>query len=213
MSKNGKEINENKKHVKPIKEHGENKKLLKATKNEVENKKLNKLIHEDIIEDLESSPVPEESKARRTRSKTNHIQDSKTIPTIAITKADNFNELSNKTKEESVVTDTNSLLPESIITNTSKSRGNKKDSNNNESKENKKKMGKQKKEKNKVKEKPVLDLDKHCGVLGANGQACMRLITCKAHTVVLKKAVFGRSKTYQELVALHQKNNAKIKGK
>jgi hypothetical protein len=48
----------------------------------------------------------------------------------------------------------------------------------------------------------VLDLDKHCGVLTMpNNAPCMRSLTCKSHSIIAKRAILGRSRPYDELLA------------
>lgn len=49
------------------------------------------------------------------------------------------------------------------------------------------------------------DPDKHCGVWNEEtGKPCTRSLTCKAHTVSLRRAVTGRSKTFDILLAEHR---------
>lgn len=49
------------------------------------------------------------------------------------------------------------------------------------------------------------DPDKHCGVWNdETGKPCTRSLTCKAHTVSLRRAVTGRSKTFDILLAEHR---------
>ena len=55
----------------------------------------------------------------------------------------------------------------------------------------------------KSKKSKVLDLDRNCGVLTENGP-CFRSITCKNHSVAMKRVVTGRSKPFEDLIALHQ---------
>ncbi|XP_015173637.1 PREDICTED: ataxin-7-like protein 1 [Polistes dominula] len=46
------------------------------------------------------------------------------------------------------------------------------------------------------------DPDRHCGVLNEEtGKPCTRSLTCKAHTVSLRRTVIGRSKTFDKLLA------------
>ncbi|KAG5337730.1 AT7L2 protein, partial [Acromyrmex heyeri] len=48
------------------------------------------------------------------------------------------------------------------------------------------------------------DPDRHCGVLNEEtGKPCTRSLTCKAHTVSLRRTVVGRSKTFDKLLAEH----------
>lgn len=46
----------------------------------------------------------------------------------------------------------------------------------------------------------MLDLDRHCSVHLGSGQFCTRSLTCKSHTMSLKRAVEGRSKPFDTLV-------------
>ncbi|KYN08299.1 PREDICTED: ataxin-7-like protein 1 [Cyphomyrmex costatus] len=49
------------------------------------------------------------------------------------------------------------------------------------------------------------DPDRHCGVLNEEtGKPCTRSLTCKAHTVSLRRTVVGRSKTFDKLLAEHR---------
>ncbi|XP_026667740.1 ataxin-7-like protein 1 isoform X3 [Ceratina calcarata] len=49
------------------------------------------------------------------------------------------------------------------------------------------------------------DPDKHCGVWNdETGKPCTRSLTCKAHTVSLRRTVVGRSKTFDKLLAEHR---------
>jgi hypothetical protein len=48
----------------------------------------------------------------------------------------------------------------------------------------------------------AVNLDRHCGVLIApSGAPCMRSISCKSHSLASKRAVIGRSKPFDELLA------------
>ncbi|KAJ1564173.1 hypothetical protein HK405_015636, partial [Cladochytrium tenue] len=62
-------------------------------------------------------------------------------------------------------------------------------------------------QKQKSKEKGPIDLDRQCGVLGDNGVACARSITCKIHPVSAKRAVVGRSAHYDLLYQEYQSKN------
>ncbi|KAJ3285745.1 hypothetical protein HDU79_007085 [Rhizoclosmatium sp. JEL0117] len=53
------------------------------------------------------------------------------------------------------------------------------------------------------KERGPVDFDKHCGVMMENGQYCIRSITCKNHSVAMKRAVI-RSTTYENILAEYQ---------
>ncbi|OAD55444.1 Ataxin-7 [Eufriesea mexicana] len=49
------------------------------------------------------------------------------------------------------------------------------------------------------------DPDRHCGVwIEETGKPCTRSLTCKAHTVSLRRTVIGRSKTFDKLLAEHR---------
>ncbi|XP_068971721.1 ataxin-7-like protein 1 isoform X1 [Bombus flavifrons] len=49
------------------------------------------------------------------------------------------------------------------------------------------------------------DPDRHCGVwIEETGKPCTRSLTCKAHTVSLRRTVTGRSKTFDKLLAEHR---------
>ncbi|XP_014471436.1 PREDICTED: ataxin-7-like isoform X2 [Dinoponera quadriceps] len=49
------------------------------------------------------------------------------------------------------------------------------------------------------------DPDRHCGVWNEEtGKPCTRSLTCKAHTVSLRRTVVGRSKTFDKLLAEHR---------
>lgn len=56
------------------------------------------------------------------------------------------------------------------------------------------------------KNKPV-DVEKQCGVPLANGQLCARSLTCKSHSMGAKRAVMGRSASYDVLLAQYQRRN------
>lgn len=50
-----------------------------------------------------------------------------------------------------------------------------------------------------------LDLEKHCGVwIGDFHRACTRSLTCKAHSLTLRRAVQGRSRSFDDLLAEHR---------
>jgi hypothetical protein len=60
----------------------------------------------------------------------------------------------------------------------------------------------EKKDKDSIKKVKVpvpLNLDTHCGVKLDNGQLCTRSITCKIHSISLKRIVIGRSQSYDVL--------------
>lgn len=49
------------------------------------------------------------------------------------------------------------------------------------------------------------DPDRHCGVWNEEtGKPCTRSLTCKAHTVLLRRSVTGRSKSFDKLLADHR---------
>jgi len=49
------------------------------------------------------------------------------------------------------------------------------------------------------------DPDRHCGVWNEEtGKPCTRSLTCKAHTVSLRRMVEGRSKAFDKLLAEHR---------
>ncbi|XP_011348191.1 ataxin-7 isoform X2 [Ooceraea biroi] len=49
------------------------------------------------------------------------------------------------------------------------------------------------------------DPDRHCGVqIDETGKPCTRSLTCKAHTVSMRRIVGGRSKTFDKLLAEHR---------
>ncbi|KXN69726.1 SCA7-domain-containing protein [Conidiobolus coronatus NRRL 28638] len=79
---------------------------------------------------------------------------------------------------------------------------------------NRKKIKKDSKSKRKPAKPKVtgpIDLERQCGVIGNDGKPCTRTITCKTHSVALKRAVVGRSTTYDDLVRKYNQNNAKLK--
>ncbi|XP_076331178.1 uncharacterized protein LOC143236671 isoform X3 [Tachypleus tridentatus] len=49
------------------------------------------------------------------------------------------------------------------------------------------------------------DPDKHCGVVAPeNGKPCTRSLTCKSHSLSLRRKVIGRKKNFDELLADHR---------
>ncbi|KAK3214354.1 hypothetical protein GRF29_28g2891653 [Pseudopithomyces chartarum] len=58
-----------------------------------------------------------------------------------------------------------------------------------------------------AKPKGPVDVEKQCGVVLPNGGACARSLTCKSHSMGLKRAVPGRSLPYDMLLAQYQKKN------
>ncbi|KEY64309.1 hypothetical protein S7711_06353 [Stachybotrys chartarum IBT 7711] len=57
------------------------------------------------------------------------------------------------------------------------------------------------------KPKGPVDVERQCGVILPNGQACARSLTCKSHSMGAKRAVAGRSLPYDMLLAAYQKKN------
>ena len=56
--------------------------------------------------------------------------------------------------------------------------------------------------------------DKHCGVWdGETKRHCTRALTCKSHSVLLKRKIEGRSRPFDELVAAHKKAQAEAAAK
>lgn len=49
-----------------------------------------------------------------------------------------------------------------------------------------------------------INVEKQCGVLYPNGMQCARAITCKLHSVEVKRAVPGRSQPFDTLLAAFQ---------
>ncbi|KAJ1889877.1 SAGA complex subunit Sgf73, partial [Coemansia sp. IMI 209127] len=72
-------------------------------------------------------------------------------------------------------------------------------------KERKKKEKDEKKERELAKARMPLDLDKQCGVLAdePGAQACTRSLTCKTHSMAMKRGVRGRSKLFDALLQAH----------
>ena len=69
---------------------------------------------------------------------------------------------------------------------------------------------KKKKDEPKAKSSKVkgpVDVERQCGVLLQNGQQCARSLTCKSHSMGAKRAVPGRSRPYDILLAAYQKQN------
>lgn len=54
--------------------------------------------------------------------------------------------------------------------------------------------------------------DRHCGVIGKeNSKPCTRPLDCKSHTMSLRRAVRGRSKTFDQLLADHRAEKVSTK--
>jgi hypothetical protein len=58
-----------------------------------------------------------------------------------------------------------------------------------------------------AKPKGPVDVERQCGVSLPNGGFCARSLTCKSHSMGLKRAVPGRSLPYDMLLAQYQKKN------
>ena len=74
------------------------------------------------------------------------------------------------------------------------------------SKKNKRSKGKNRSSKN-----ADFDPDRHCGVLVDENQRCMRSLTCKTHSMSLRRAVEGRSKDFDRLLADHRASKEALK--
>ncbi|KAF2003168.1 SCA7-domain-containing protein [Amniculicola lignicola CBS 123094] len=72
---------------------------------------------------------------------------------------------------------------------------------------NKKKSKKDEPKAKAAKPKGPVDVEKQCGVALPNGGFCARSLTCKSHSMGLKRAVPGRSLPYDMLLAQYQKKN------
>ncbi len=68
----------------------------------------------------------------------------------------------------------------------------------------KSKRNKRSKGKNRSTKNVEFDPDKHCGVLLDENRHCLRSLTCKTHAVALRRAVEGRSKEFDKLLAEHR---------
>ncbi|PKK79233.1 SCA7-domain-containing protein [Rhizophagus irregularis] len=73
----------------------------------------------------------------------------------------------------------------------------------------KKQKVKKGKEKKKVKSRnKKIDLDKQCGVINShNNKPCTRSLTCKSHSLTLKRSVTGRSQPFDTLLSRYQKKS------
>jgi SAGA-associated factor 73 len=58
-----------------------------------------------------------------------------------------------------------------------------------------------------AKQKGPVDVEKQCGVALPNGGFCARSLTCKSHSMGLKRAVPGRTLPYDMLLQQYQKKN------
>ncbi|KAJ1725353.1 SAGA complex subunit Sgf73 [Coemansia erecta] len=71
-------------------------------------------------------------------------------------------------------------------------------------KERKKQEREAKRERDQAKARQPVDLDKQCGVVAEPGAApCSRSLTCKTHSMAMKRAVLGRSKLFDALLQAH----------
>lgn len=53
--------------------------------------------------------------------------------------------------------------------------------------------------------------DRHCGVLFDETRRCLRSLTCKSHAISLRRAVEGRSKDFDRLLAEHRASKEALK--
>jgi hypothetical protein len=77
---------------------------------------------------------------------------------------------------------------------------------------------KKKKKKSKNEPRKVIPLkersfnpNEHCGVTNAEGHQCKRSLTCKTHSMALRRAVPGRSQPFDNLLASHKKTRDEAK--
>ncbi|KAJ2783887.1 SAGA complex subunit Sgf73 [Coemansia javaensis] len=71
-------------------------------------------------------------------------------------------------------------------------------------KERKKRERDEKRERDQAKARQPLDLDRQCGVVAEPGAApCTRSLTCKTHSMAMKRAVLGRSAVFDMLLQTH----------
>ncbi|KAJ2062656.1 SAGA complex subunit Sgf73 [Coemansia sp. S146] len=72
-------------------------------------------------------------------------------------------------------------------------------------KERRKREKDEKKERELAQTRTALDLDKQCGVLSTEpgSQPCTRSLTCKTHSMAMKRGVRGRSKLFDALLQAH----------
>ncbi|CAG8506235.1 3239_t:CDS:2, partial [Dentiscutata heterogama] len=73
----------------------------------------------------------------------------------------------------------------------------------------KQKVKKEKEKKSKLtkRNKGPIDLDKQCGVIEHTGMQCSRSLTCKSHSMALKRAVQGRSQPFNTLLSQYPKKS------
>ncbi|CAG8819985.1 10499_t:CDS:2, partial [Racocetra persica] len=64
-----------------------------------------------------------------------------------------------------------------------------------------------KKRKRSVTSEGPIDLDKQCGVVEHTGMQCSRSLTCKSHSMALKRAVQGRSQPFNTLLSQYPKKS------
>lgn len=55
----------------------------------------------------------------------------------------------------------------------------------------------------------IVDPDKHCAVLSAEGRPCMRLLNCGLHSVEEKEQIQGRSLSFSDLLAIFTASNTR----
>ncbi|KAF0451019.1 SCA7-domain-containing protein [Gigaspora margarita] len=69
------------------------------------------------------------------------------------------------------------------------------------------KKEKEKKTKLTKRNKGPIDLDRQCGVIEHTGTQCSRSLTCKSHSMALKRAVQGRSQPFNTLLSQYPKKS------
>lgn len=75
----------------------------------------------------------------------------------------------------------------------------------------KSKRNKRSKGKNRSAKTTEFDPEKHCGVALDENRRCLRSLTCKTHAIALKRAVEGRSKEFDKLLADHRASKEALK--
>lgn len=75
----------------------------------------------------------------------------------------------------------------------------------------KSKKNKRSKGKNRSAKNVEYDPNKHCGVLIDETKRCVRSLTCKTHLISLRRAVEGRSKEFDKLLADHRASKELLK--
>jgi hypothetical protein len=73
------------------------------------------------------------------------------------------------------------------------------------------KRNKRSKGKNRSSKNAVFDPDRHCGVLSDENVHCLRSLTCKTHSMSSRRAVEGRSKDFDRLLAEHRASKEALK--